>query len=125
MSLLIGVALRSSVVLLTGLGLLTLLRKRSAAIRHFVLAAAIGTGAAVAPLSLVLPSLDVRVPATRSADVRAAAVRVTSVTVASTGETGGSRRASAVDPGRVLLRMWSAGFLVTAVMLAGGVLRLT
>ena len=56
MMLLVDLAIRSSIVLLLGLGLRALLRRRSAALRHRVLATALFASASVAPLTLVLPA---------------------------------------------------------------------
>src|SRR3954468_2407929 len=60
----LDVVVRSSAILVAGLAAHLLLARRSAALRHFVLAAAIVLSAAVVPLSLVLPSWNVRLPAT-------------------------------------------------------------
>lgn len=56
MMLLADLTLRVSLILLAGLGARRLLRARSAALRHAVLAASMFAAAGVAPLSLVLPS---------------------------------------------------------------------
>ena len=132
MSLLIAVALRSSAILLAGLGLHALIRKRAAAVRHLVLAGAIGAAAAVVPLSLVLPSWLV-VP---SWDASASAARTSPRSpetripphVASTGAADTAHRATlkptAVTWPDVAVAVWFAGFLATAVMLVAGALRL-
>jgi TonB family protein len=62
-TLLLGLAIRSSVLLAVGLVLSTCLAKRSAALRHLVLAAALLSAALVVPLSLALPEWSVSVPA--------------------------------------------------------------
>ena len=55
----IAIGLRASVVLLVALAAAALLRRRSASLRHWVLAAGIFLAATVAPLGYVLPSWDV------------------------------------------------------------------
>ena len=52
-------ALGSSIVVLCALLTCTALRRRSAAVRHLLLAAGIFAAASVAPLSLVLPAGNV------------------------------------------------------------------
>ena len=75
MRLLGELAIRSSIILLTGLALTALLGGRSAALRHWVLAAAIFAAAAVVPLTLALPAWEVSLPsplsppASKSADL--------------------------------------------------------
>ena len=58
MTLLIDVAIRCSLVLVAGLAAAWLLRGRSAALRHCVLAAAVFSAVAVLPLALVVPPVD-------------------------------------------------------------------
>ena len=56
MTLLLDLAVRSSCLVLIGLLASTLLRRRSAALRHWVLAAAVFAAIAALPLSAVLPA---------------------------------------------------------------------
>ena len=63
MTLLIGLAIRSSIVLAAGLLLTALLSKSSAALRHRVLAASLLAAALVTPFSLLLPAWTVSLPA--------------------------------------------------------------
>ena len=63
MTLLIGFAIRSSVLLALGLLLSASLAKRSAALRHRVLAAALLGAALVLPFTLALPEWTVTLPA--------------------------------------------------------------
>ena len=65
MSIFLDLALRSSIVLVLGLAARLLLRHRSAALRHRVLAASLFASASVLPLTFVLPEWSV--PASRSA----------------------------------------------------------
>ena len=68
------IVLRSSAILGVGLISHVLLARRSAALRHFVLAAAILLSAAVVPLSLALPSWDVRLPTLSRSDTQVSSV---------------------------------------------------
>ena len=63
MTVLIELAIRSSLILAAGLVLNTRLSRRSAALRHRVLVVSIVAAALVAPLSLTLPAWTVSVPA--------------------------------------------------------------
>ena len=71
MTLLLGLAIRSSAILAVGLLLSACLAKRSAALRHRVLAAALLSAALVLPFSLVLPEWNVTLPALASARIPA------------------------------------------------------
>ena len=62
MTLLIGLAIRSSIVLAGGLLLTACLAKHSAALRHRVLTASLLAAALVTPVSLVLPAWNVTLP---------------------------------------------------------------
>lgn len=62
MTLLIDLTVRTSVIVLVGLALSALLRRRSAALRHGVLAVTLLAAAIILPLRLVLPAWDVRLP---------------------------------------------------------------
>jgi TonB family protein len=125
MTLLLAFAIRSSIVLLIGLAASALLRTRSAAVRHCVLAGAIVAAAAVVPLSLAIPAweLDVprRFPAADAAGppamesgARAAHVRIA------------IEAPPPASPGPPLaIVVWLAGALVSGAMLAIGMGRLT
>ncbi len=63
MSPLLDVMLRSSAILAVAFLVLPCLRRRSAALRHSVLAGAMAASAAVLPLSWALPAWTVQVPA--------------------------------------------------------------
>ena len=54
----IDIGLRASVVVLAALAAAAMLHRRSAALRHWVLAAGILSAAAVAPLGVALPAWD-------------------------------------------------------------------
>ena len=112
--------IRSSVLLLLGLMVATLLRRRPAALRHCVLAASMFGAAVVAPLSRALPSWDV---ALVPASVGEAAAREPSAPDTAAVVTSGASGAAAT--GLSLLTMvWAAGFAMSATLLAIRVLRL-
>jgi TonB family protein len=118
-------ALRSGVLVLAGLAAYAILRHRSAALRHSVLAASVLAAAAVVPLSLMLPpAIVVSVPSAwnsppaagdsiappRPADERA----VVPVGSAPAPPVTGSNTA------RLLLVLWIAGIAVCAAPLLSG-----
>jgi TonB family protein len=114
--------LRSSLILAAGLLAMPLLRRRSAALRHIVLAVSIFAAAAVAPLSLLLPAWDVALPAS---------VPLGSSRTAVAAEVVASNAASFAAPQRqrpaqvpALSLVWSAGFVATGAVLVIGVIRL-
>lgn len=130
MSVLVGLAIRSSVILLAGLLLTAVLRKRAAALRHWVLAGAIAGAGAVAPLSLVLPAWRIAVPVwetqpARSADSSVAPARVRAP-IPLVSEPRSADTATPDAPSRfpVLPGVWFAGFLLAAVTLVVGIARL-
>jgi TonB family protein len=56
MSLLLGGAIKAGIILLTALGIGLLLRRRSAAVRHWMLASAVGAALLVPALALLVPA---------------------------------------------------------------------
>lgn len=130
MTLLLGLAIRSFVILAVGLLLSACLAKRSAALRHRALAAALLSAALVLPFSLVLPEWNVTLPARATVRIPArindaspsvtparASDALTSVAVApepSTRET--------VSP---IVVAWLAGVLVAAGTLITGLVRVS
>src|SRR3954466_12391816 len=112
----VDVIVRSSAILVAGLIAHRLLARRSAALRHFVLAAAIVLSAAVVPLSLVLPSWNVRLPTTS----RRAATVSSTVTARVTGTpVNTSPISEGVDVAGIAVMCWAAGFAFTALLLLG------
>lgn len=121
MTLLIDLTLRSSVLLAIGLIVNTAFARRSAALRHFVLAATIFAAAAVAPLSLSLPEWTVKVAsappvATGTPATVAIATAVDDAPVAST---------PTIDVASIVAITWIAGCVVTGTLLTVGVWRLS
>jgi TonB family protein len=104
--------LRSSAVLAAGLIAHVFLGGRSAALRHFVLAAAILLSAAVVPLSFTLPSWDIRLPSwshrttTVSSVATFAAATTVDVPLAS----------SSIDLETIVVIGWACGFAFTALL---------
>jgi TonB family protein len=127
MSFLLTLTLRTSAILLVGLGARAALRKKAAACRHVVLAGSLAAAAAVAPLSLVLPSWDVSVAARFRAsppiDSRQVAPRSRTLAVAPS-DAAGDRQRPDISARSAIARVWLAGFLAFATVLVGGVLRL-
>jgi len=104
---------RTSAILAAGLIAHRLLRRRSAALRHFVLAGAILLSTAVVPLSLILPSWDVRLP---SWSHRAASVS-SSVTVAADTAAVAPLASPTIDLETIMVVGWACGFAFTALLL--------
>jgi TonB family protein len=134
MSLLAALALRPSIVLLAGLMLAACLKKRSAALRHFVLAASILGAALVVPFSLIVPAWEVPLPARAAVPVPAArpapaaAAAPVSPVVARASRVELAAPAVPAEPFAwlpVLALAWLAGFLMTGAALLVGIVRLT
>ena len=128
MTLLIDLAVRSSVVLAAGLLLDAVLRNRAAALRHCVLAGAIAAAAVVVPLSLALPSWEVPLPASMQPPsiqptIARAATRAPASAAAATAAPAPpvARVTAWLSP---VAAVWLAGFLVAAAMLLTGIARL-
>jgi len=124
MNALIDVTLRSSMVLLAGLVVRALLRKRSAAFRHLVLAVSLAAAAAVGPLSLVMPSWSVSIRAPRTSTAQPKAGLLAGPTRAVPVEAVKPAGPRQVAPGPIWLRVWLSGFFVTALALTAGMLRI-
>jgi TonB family protein len=122
MMLLTDLALRSSVILAIGLLVNAALARRSAALRHFSLAAAIFAAGAVVPLSLWLPEWTVPIPPHTSTDSRrpATAASATGIAVEDTRVDS----TSAVDLASIVAVGWAAGAAATGVFLSVGIWRL-
>ena len=129
MTLLIGLAIRSSVMLAAGLLLSACLAKRSAALRHRVLAASLLAAASVMPFSLALPEWNVTLPA-RAIDASSTTAAVPAQAVTSGGvepraprtADHGPRAPVFVSP---IVVAWLAGVLVAAGTLIAGLVRVS
>lgn len=121
MSVLIEMLLRSSVPVTVALIALPFLRRRSAALRHSVLAGAMAASALVSPLSWALPVWTVDVPAAMTVSPpvpREATVATDTVPVTSAGFTPGASMAT------LLVGAWGLGATVGVVLLFGAFRRL-
>src|SRR3954469_15586946 len=108
------IVVRSSAILAARLIAHLLLARRSAALRHFVLAGTILLSAAVVPLSLVLPSWDVPWP---TAAHRAESVSAL-VTVTTTGTPANAPSSSdGINFAGIAVLCWATGFAFTACLL--------
>ena len=111
--------LRSSAILLAGLAAAAALRRRSAALRHRVIALALLGSAAVVPLQLALPAVPVSVlPAARRTTAAPAAAPVVSQTADAV-----AARSDALQVERLLLPIWIAGVVCSVLPLLAAVLR--
>jgi len=121
-TLLIGLAIRSSVMLAAGLLLSACLAKRSAALRHRVLAAALLAAASVVPLSLALPEWNVTLPA-RVIDQSPA--MISPVAVETVALAAVAPQPSSPDTVSPIVIAWLAGVCVAAGTLIAGLLRVS
>lgn len=132
MTLLIGFALRSSVLLALGLLACACLAKRSAALRHRVLAASLLGSALVLPLNLTLPAWRVELPAPVT-DAHAVLTATVSSTTPATPDPGRPAAVAATPAASsattrfngpsVVLLAWLAGVLTVSGMLIAGLMR--
>lgn len=122
MTILLSLALRSSVILAAGLLVSASLKRRSAALRHRVLVAALVGAAAVLPLSLALPEWNVLVPATVSYDNVRAAPAPTNVAIASAAVVAEPRAPESPSPAVIV---WLAGLVIAGGMLIVGLVRVS
>jgi TonB family protein len=132
MSLVIWSVVKVSLVVLTGLVATFLLRRRSAAVRHWVLAAAIFCAASVPVLELVVPARVVHVPAfgrsvaiaPRATEAKSGDAAVANeMTVVVSGQppaTNGASRTIA----DLMIPAWAAGAVLSLAVLAIGLVRL-
>ncbi len=107
------IVLRSSAILVAGLAAHAVLGKRSAALRHFVLATTILLSAAVVPLSVTLPSWDIRLPSWSHRTATVSSV----VTVATATTVDVPSASSSVDLETIIVIAWASGFAFTALLL--------
>jgi TonB family protein len=129
MSLLVETTIKVSSIMLVALAAGALLRHRSAALRHWMLTAAIVSAAAVPVLQPLVPSWDVPLNAPATFDRPAAGAgqppfdpaSPTNQAPVSTSEAAGTRR---VDAGRWLGVVWLAGAGISLLGLLAGFARL-
>lgn len=128
MTLLAGLAIRSSIVLAAGLLLTACLARRSAALRHRVLAAALFAAGLVAPIGLALPAWTVTLPVAVVDEAPASAALLVDLSEEAAPRAAAAAKPRASPPAeapldRVVLAVWLAGVLVSAGVLALGFLR--
>ncbi len=132
MSLLLGAAFKVSAVLFVGLCAAALLRTRSAALRHWVLAAAIVCAAAAPLIGLIVPAWHVPAVAwsssSRTVDpgeliVAADATAAGADTAIARGNLTPMRRLLTAP--RVLVALWLLGSALSALLLIVGIARLS
>jgi TonB family protein len=133
MSLLAALVIRPSVVLGAGLLLAVCLKKRSAALRHFVVAASILGAALVVPVSAIVPVWEVALPARPPVPPRtvnpAPAVESPAVSrvLAPAARVETAVNAAPSEPISwlpLVSVVWLTGFIVTAAGLLTGIVRL-
>ena len=134
MTLLLALALRSSIMLAVGLLLSACLSKRSAALRHRVLAAALLAAAAVTPFSLALPEWNVTLPAA-AADAGPAGFVLSSATVvlpaapeipaAAPESAAGAPELPSPTSVSPIVFVWLAGLVVAAGTLIASLMRIS
>ena len=120
MTLVAGLVLRSTIVLLAGLGAAAALRGRSASLRHFVLATALVAAALVGPLGLALPGWELPSPSEARPSAQSAAAAVTTDVQALARARGPVRATIDVRP---LVILWGLGTALMAMALGVGMLR--
>jgi TonB family protein len=119
--LLADLTLRSSLIVVAGLVCGLLLRHRSAAVRHVVLAAAMAAAVAVVPLSLMLPSWNL--PSLQLAAPAPSHVAV-EVPVSTLVPPDATPEARGVTVTQAIAVVWGGGVAVGAAVLLTGVVRL-
>lgn len=119
MTLAIGLAIRSAVMLAVGLLLSACLAKRSAALRHRVLVAALVASAAVFPLGLALPEYTVALPARAVVPGPVASPQL----VVDAPPPGAEPAQFAPGPLSLIAVAWLAGAIIAAGMMTAGLVR--
>jgi TonB family protein len=125
MSLILAALLKTSLVLTAALALAALLRRRSAALRHWIVATGIGCSLAMPLLILVAPAWQVPSVALPAPEVETSvefAVPGTPAPASSAPDT--SQAPAGLDVAALALRIWMAGTLAGLAVLLAGLLRL-
>jgi len=125
----LDIGLRASLMVLIALAASATLRRRSAALRHWVLAAGIVSAAAVAPLGIALPTWDL--PAAPKASEAPIARIVVSQQPAPDDAVAATRAVTppAAAPGlpveSIVNALWAAGFAVSVFVMLASLRRLS
>jgi TonB family protein len=125
----IDAAIRSTAMLAAGVAFDVLFRSRTAALRHFVLAASIAAAVAVTPLSFVVPALNVPIEPRweKAGSITAAkppAVEDDAAVVLTTRVKAEPASAPEPDPGTIAALIWLTGFALAFASLAAALFRL-
>ena len=115
--------MRGSIVLLFGLAAAACQHRRSAAVRHAILAMAIAASIAVVPLGQLLPSWEVEIPRP-AADAQIAAPAGAAASVAPPISAVAAASPTAPRTWPLLMLLWLAGVAAGGLRLAAGVGRL-
>lgn len=125
----LDIGLRASVVVLAALAASALLRRRSAALRHWVLAAGILSAAAVAPLGIALPAWDLPVSAPDPIELRTAIDGATPPTEAGEPQRSATPAVPAQPPAfevwPVINAAWASGVALNFLIMLIGLRRLS
>jgi beta-lactamase regulating signal transducer with metallopeptidase domain len=126
MTFLVVSALRVSIILFAALCLLRLMRRRSAALRHWVLSVAVLAAIAAPIITLLVPAWEVRVVPPHPWNVKSSATPPVAVPVPSVIISTTQSVATAQTPlwPRVALALWLTGVAIGTVVLALGISRL-
>lgn len=123
------IGLRASVVVLVALAASAALRRRSAALRHWVLAAGMLSAAAVAPLGIALPAWDLPVSAPARVELRApidgAAPPIDAVEPRPGAVPAAPARRPVLEAGAVINAVWAAGIAINLLIMLAGLRRLS
>jgi TonB family protein len=127
MTLLLESAIKSSIILLAALALLPLLRGRSAAFRHWLLASALGCAALVPVAGLVVPAWHLPLPVSGPSGGAPSAAAVTvdaeftaAISPAAVVERTATAEKPRVSVAAMLRSAWIVGIVLTAGILAVG-----
>lgn len=113
---------RSSIVLLAGLAAIIVFRKQPAALRHWIIAAALTLAVAHPAIGLIVPAVPVPAVSWNLADTTteaAAATVETDYTVAV--DVPKAAAAPAIDWAAVIMRVWIAGVAISVCSLLAGI----
>ena len=126
MTFLVVSALRMSIILFAALCLLRLMRRHSAALRHWVLSVAVLAAIATPIITLLVPAWEIRVVSPHPWNVKSSATSSIAVPVPSVIVSHIESVATSQPPvwPRVALALWLTGVAIGTVILALGISRL-
>ncbi len=132
MTLLLSVTLKIALITLVGLGAAVVLRRQSAALRHWALATTMFCCLCVPAVELLLPSWSISLPASWLTPSVTSSLRLTSDTPAPSPPTENAATDASKDghttrvfsPTALLVGIWSGGAIAGLVLLNVGLLRL-